>query len=116
MSGAGQSLTLWPSHRTSALSADADETLTSQECQDVWSGRASQDDVGRRTNVRAASMYSASVWSFSSGPSWESARIQDSLAERPLWAIMAPSLVVAPGRPFVHLLLHLADLGGKVVD
>src|SRR3954464_5124715 len=38
------------------------------------------------------------------------------LAERPLWAIMAPSLMVAPGRPFVHLLLHLADLGGKVVD
>jgi hypothetical protein len=29
---------------------------------------------------------------------------------------MAPSLMVAPGRPFVHLLLHLADLGGKVVD
>jgi hypothetical protein len=28
---------------------------------------------------------------------------------------MAPSLVVAPGRPFVHLLLHLADLGGKAV-
>ncbi|MBJ6126035.1 SDR family NAD(P)-dependent oxidoreductase, partial [Microvirga sp. BT325] len=25
----------------------------------VWSGRASQDDVGRVTNVRAASMYSA---------------------------------------------------------
>ena len=23
----------------------------------VWSGRASQDDVGRLTNVRAASMY-----------------------------------------------------------
>ncbi len=61
-------------------------------------------------------MYSASVWSFSSGPSWVSARIQDSLTERPQWAIMAPSLMVAPGRPFVHLLLHLADLGGKVVD
>jgi hypothetical protein len=28
---------------------------------------------------------------------------------------MAPSLVVAPGRPFVHLLLHLADLGGKLL-
>jgi hypothetical protein len=26
---------------------------------------------------------------------------------------MAPSLVVASGRLFVHLLLHLADLGGK---
>jgi len=24
--------------------------------------------------------------------------------------------MVAPGRPFVHLLLHLADLGGTVVD
>jgi hypothetical protein len=58
-------------------------------------------------------MYSASVWSLCSGPSWESARIQDSLGERPLQAIMAPSLVVAPGRLFVHLLLHLADLGGK---
>src|SRR5689334_10530721 len=69
---------------------------------------------GRLTNVRAASMYSASVWSFSSGPSWVSARIQDSLAARPLWAIMAPSLVVAPGRLFVHLLHPLADLGGKL--
>ncbi len=29
---------------------------------------------------------------------------------------MAPSLLVAPGRPFVHLLVHLADLGGKGVD
>jgi hypothetical protein len=29
---------------------------------------------------------------------------------------MAPSLVVAPGRPFVHLLLHLADLGGTAAD
>jgi hypothetical protein len=36
----------------------------------VWSGRASQDDVGRLTNVRAASMYSASVWSYCSGPAW----------------------------------------------
>jgi hypothetical protein len=53
------------------------------------------------------------MWSLSSGPAWGSARIQDSLRERPLWAIMAPSLVVAPGRPFVHLLFHLADLGGK---
>src|SRR5690349_25095420 len=83
-------------------------------CQDVWSGRASQDDVGRLTNVRAASMYSASWWSLSSGPSWVSARIQDSLAARPQWAILAPSLVVAPGRPFVHLLHPLADLGGKL--
>jgi hypothetical protein len=58
-------------------------------------------------------MYSASWWSLCSGPAWESARNQDSLGERPLRAIMAPSLVVAPGRPFVHLLLHLADLGGK---
>jgi hypothetical protein len=29
---------------------------------------------------------------------------------------MAPSLVVAPGRPFVHLLLHLADLGRTAPD
>jgi hypothetical protein len=29
---------------------------------------------------------------------------------------MAPSLVVAPGRPFVHLFLHLADLGGTAAD
>jgi hypothetical protein len=29
---------------------------------------------------------------------------------------MAPSLVVAPGRPFVHLLFHLADLGGTAAD
>jgi SRSO17 transposase len=43
----------------------------------VWSGRASQDEFGRLTNVRAASMYQASVWSLSSGPAWESARIQD---------------------------------------
>jgi hypothetical protein len=28
---------------------------------------------------------------------------------------MAPSLVVAPGRPFVHL-LHPADLGGTAAD
>ena len=61
-------------------------------------------------------MYSASGWSLSSGPSWVSARIQDSLPERPLWAKMAPSLVVAPGRPFVHLFHPLADLGGKVID
>lgn len=60
-------------------------------------------------------MYSASGWSLSSGPAWVSARIQDSLPERPLWAKMAPSLVVAPGRPFVHLFLHLADLGGKLL-
>ena len=94
----------------------AEVRLTSGTCQDVWSGRASQDDVGKLTNVRAASMYQTSWWSLCSGPSWVSARIQDSLPERPLRAKMAPSLVVAPGRPFVHLLLHLADLGGKVVD
>jgi hypothetical protein len=29
---------------------------------------------------------------------------------------MAPSLVVAPGRPSVHLLFHLADLGGTAAD
>ena len=29
---------------------------------------------------------------------------------------MAPSLVVAPGRPFVHLSFHLADLGGEAVE
>jgi hypothetical protein len=29
---------------------------------------------------------------------------------------MAPSLVVAPGRPFVHRLHHLADLGGTAAD
>jgi hypothetical protein len=61
----------------SALVFGADHTAMSQMCQDVWSGRASQDDVGRLTNVRAASMYSALVWSLSSGPAWGSARIQD---------------------------------------
>src|SRR6476620_2101026 len=102
--------------RRSAHPSSPEIRLRSAQCQDVWSGRASQDDVGRVTNVRAASMYQALVWSLSSGPSWISARIQDSLAERPLWAIMAPSLVVAPGRPFVHLLFHLADLGGTAAD
>jgi hypothetical protein len=28
---------------------------------------------------------------------------------------MALSLVVAPGKPFVRLLFHLADLGGKLL-
>src|SRR4029453_16788421 len=59
-----------------------------------------------RANVRAASMYSASeVERLCSGPRWVSARIQGLLPERPHEVIMAPSLWVAPGRPFVHLLI-----------
>jgi hypothetical protein len=42
---------------------------------------------------------------FCSGPAWVSARIRGSLAERPHRAILAPSLLVAPGRPFVHLFI-----------
>ena len=103
-SSPGQTEPLSVALRRSARRAFAEVRLTSRECHNVWSGRASQDDVGRLTNVRAASMYSASWWSLCSGPAWVSARIQDSLAERPRWAKMAPSLVVAPGRPFVHLL------------
>ncbi len=63
--------------RASAHGCKAAITFKSGTCQDVWSGCASQDDVGRLTNVRAASMYSALMWSFSSGPAWVSARIQD---------------------------------------
>jgi hypothetical protein len=75
----------WFSPRSALVSpSSADIRSTSGKCHDVWSGRASQDDVGRLTNVRAASMYSASVWSLCSGPAWVSARIQDSLGERPL--------------------------------
>jgi hypothetical protein len=72
----------------------------------VWPGRAVQDGLPRSTNVRAASMYQASeVERFCSGPSWVSARIRGLLLERPQRAIMAPSLLVAPGRPFVHLFI-----------
>src|SRR4030095_15822148 len=59
-----------------------------------------------RANVRAASMYSASeVERLRSAPRWVSARIQGWLAEKPRGVILAPSLLVAPGRPFVHLLI-----------
>jgi hypothetical protein len=45
-------------------------------------------------------------WSSScSGPRWVSARIQGSLAERLLRAKTLPNLQVAPGRPFVHLVM-----------
>jgi hypothetical protein len=64
----------------------------------VWPGRAVQDGLPRSTNVRAASMYQASdVERFCSRPSWVSARIRDSLSERPRRANLAPSLMVAPG-------------------
>ena len=45
-------------------------------------------------------------WSSSrSGPRWASARIQGSLPERLLRAKSLPSLMAAPGRPFVHLFM-----------
>ena len=45
-------------------------------------------------------------WSSSrSGPRWVSARIQGSLPERLLRAKSLPSLMAAPGRPFVHLFM-----------
>src|SRR5262245_26039047 len=78
----------------------------------VWPGRAVQDGLPRSANVRAASMYQASE------------------VEHLLLAIMgirahpglatgqtskAPSLLVAPGRPFVHLFIPSRRLGGKAV-
>jgi hypothetical protein len=74
--GTGQRVTSSKCNEGPLTTSRADQCGSSEMCHDVWSGRASQDDVGGLTNVRAASMYSASRWSLSSGPSWESARIQ----------------------------------------
>ena len=54
-------------------------------------------------------MYTASLWSNCSGPSWVSARIQGFLGDRPHWAIMAPSLWDTTGRPFVHFLHFISQ-------
>jgi len=58
-------------------------------------------------NERESCINVSGLWSgaICSGPSWVSARIRGWLAERPRRAIMAPSLLVAPGRPFVHLFI-----------
>jgi hypothetical protein len=72
----------------------------------VWPGRAVQDGFPRTTNVKSCLKVSGlSSGALNFRPTWISARIRVLLAERPRWAIMAPSLMVAPGRPFVHLFI-----------
>ena len=73
--------------------------------QNVWPGRAVQDGLPRSANVRAASMYQASeVEQFA--PGHHGFRAHPRLTSgKTSKAILAPSLLVAPGRPFVHLFI-----------
>ena len=70
----------------------------------------------RSTNVRAATMYSASKWSICSGPSWVSARIRDSLPERPQGPKWHPVSWLRRADRLSISSFHLADLGGEAVD
>ena len=70
----------------------------------------------RSTNVRAATMYSASKWSICSGPSWVSARIRDLLPERPQGPKWHPVSWLRRADRLSISSFHLADLGGEAVD
>jgi hypothetical protein len=63
-------------------------------------------DNERESCINVSGLLSGAICS---GPSWVSARIRGSLGERPQRAKLAPSLLVAPGRPFIHLFIFVSQ-------
>src|SRR6266478_2296064 len=68
-------------------------------------------EIGKLAVFGLAPMYPASNWSSCSGPSWNT-RASDLISVDASTGKTCHQYSDAPGRPFLHLFLPLADLGG----